>query len=59
MGGLTVIIRLVSVQLALDLPTGTELGNVENIFVLGDSSPIFAPKTNPAVSIVKLSQGIY
>ena len=26
MGGLTVIIRLVSVQLALDLPTGNELG---------------------------------
>ena len=27
LGDLTVIIRLVSIQLAFDLPTGTELGN--------------------------------
>ena len=27
-GGLTLIIRLISVQLKLDLPTGTELGNI-------------------------------
>ena len=33
-GGFTMIIRLISVQLALEWPTGTELGKDKNVPIL-------------------------
>ena len=71
-GGLTVIIGLVSVQLALNWPTGTELGNILVIFeqygdnictiygnYLGSIHTIFAQYIVNALDNILIIFGLY